>query len=63
MAKTKTKEKTGTWVVIECFGGMETACICMNENGDGLNMLFDSEEKAQMYAIEQCQEGMAVQID
>lgn len=47
------------YIVIETHGGAEYACIQMNE--DGSNMVFDTEEEAQIEAAE-CQYAIVVQI-
>lgn len=48
------------WIVIECHGGPQYATICVD--ADGNNMIFSTEEEAQKYADEECQEGLTLGI-
>ena len=49
----------GTFLVLEVFGGPETAMIVVDEEGS--NKIFDNNIEAQQEADE-CQEGMIIQI-
>jgi hypothetical protein len=49
-----------TWIIIERFGGLESAIICTNEDGE--NRLFHSEKDAEGWAKDNCQDGQVVKL-
>ena len=49
------------YIVIEQFGGAEYAIICCNE--DGQILLYETNEDADRYAKEECQDGVVVDLN
>lgn len=47
------------YLVIECYGGLKYATICMNK--DGTNLLFETKEEAEELA-EYCQDPIIVEV-
>lgn len=47
------------YIVIECHGGPEYACIVTDQ--DGKNKVFETFEEAQ-YEAEDCQDGKVVEL-
>lgn len=49
------------YIVIDNHGAVKWINICTNENGE--NIIFDEEADAELYAKEECHNGIVVEVN